>query len=81
VKGKLADYKQLRGGVVYVDELPKNAVGKILRRELRDRAKKRLEGLQRDCEDFLGERRFGALHTPNIRDFFCTSSTTFEGRY
>ncbi|KAF2816390.1 acetyl-CoA synthetase-like protein [Mytilinidion resinicola] len=40
VKSKLANYKQLRGGVVYVDELPKNANGKILRRELRDRAKK-----------------------------------------
>ncbi|KAF2497044.1 4-coumarate-CoA ligase [Lophium mytilinum] len=40
VKSKLADYKQIRGGVVYVDELPKNAIGKILRRDLRDRAKK-----------------------------------------
>jgi 4-coumarate--CoA ligase len=39
VKGRLAAYKQLRGGVRFVDELPKNAVGKILRRELRDRAK------------------------------------------
>jgi 4-coumarate--CoA ligase len=38
-KGRLAAYKQLRGGVRFVDELPKNAVGKILRRELRDRAK------------------------------------------
>jgi len=42
VKSKLAPYKQLRGGVAYVDELPKNAVGKYLRRELRDRAKKEL---------------------------------------
>jgi 4-coumarate--CoA ligase len=39
VKGKLADYKQLRGGVRFVDELPKNAVGKILRRQLRDKAR------------------------------------------
>ncbi|KAE9978658.1 hypothetical protein BLS_000405 [Venturia inaequalis] len=38
VKGKLAPYKQLRGGVVFVDSLPKNAVNKLLRRELRDRA-------------------------------------------
>lgn len=35
----LAEYKQLRGGVRFVDELPKNAVGKILRRELRDKAR------------------------------------------
>ncbi|KAF2095906.1 acetyl-CoA synthetase-like protein [Rhizodiscina lignyota] len=40
VKGKLADYKQLRGGVTYIDCIPRNAVGKILRRELRDMAKK-----------------------------------------
>jgi acyl-CoA synthetase (AMP-forming)/AMP-acid ligase II len=39
VKGRLAEYKQLRGGVKFVDEIPKNAVGKMLRRELRDRAK------------------------------------------
>lgn len=42
VKARLAPYKQLRGGVVFVKELPKNAVGKYLRRELRDRAKKEL---------------------------------------
>ena len=39
VRGHFAEYKQLRGGVRFVDELPKNAVGKILRRELRERAK------------------------------------------
>ncbi|KAF2799867.1 4-coumarate-CoA ligase [Melanomma pulvis-pyrius CBS 109.77] len=39
VRGALAEYKQLRGGVRFVDELPKNAVGKILRRELRDKAR------------------------------------------
>jgi acyl-CoA synthetase (AMP-forming)/AMP-acid ligase II len=39
VKNHFADYKQLRGGVRFVDELPKNAIGKILRRELRDRAR------------------------------------------
>ncbi|KAF2121141.1 4-coumarate-CoA ligase [Lophiotrema nucula] len=40
IKDHFADYKQLRGGVRFVDELPKNAVGKILRRDLRERAKK-----------------------------------------
>jgi acyl-coenzyme A synthetase/AMP-(fatty) acid ligase len=39
VKSRLAPYKQLRGGVVFIDEIPKNAIGKFLRRELRDRAK------------------------------------------
>jgi 4-coumarate--CoA ligase len=40
VADRLAPYKQLRGGVVFVDEIPKNAVGKFLRRDLRERAKK-----------------------------------------
>lgn len=42
VRQRLAPYKQLRGGVVFVDEIPKNAIGKLLRRELRERAKKEL---------------------------------------
>lgn len=42
IKGKLAPYKQLRGGVVFVDELPKNGVNKLLRRELKDRAMKEI---------------------------------------
>lgn len=46
VKGHLAEYKQLRGGVRFVDELPKNAVGKILRRELRERAKAEAAGVK-----------------------------------
>ena len=42
VKQRLAPYKQLRGGVVFVTEIPKNAIGKLLRRELRERAKREL---------------------------------------
>ncbi len=42
VKSKLADYKRLRGGVEFMDKIPKSASGKILRRVLRDaEAKKR----------------------------------------
>lgn len=48
VRSKLAHYKQLRGGVVFVDELPKNAIGKYLRRDLRERAKKEV-GAQRQA--------------------------------
>ncbi|KAF2159480.1 hypothetical protein M409DRAFT_30101 [Zasmidium cellare ATCC 36951] len=40
VKARLAPYKQLRGGVAFIEEIPKNAIGKFLRRELRERAKK-----------------------------------------
>jgi len=37
---KVAKHKQLRGGIVAIDVVPKSAAGKILRRELRERAKK-----------------------------------------
>jgi acyl-CoA synthetase (AMP-forming)/AMP-acid ligase II len=40
VASKLSAHKQLRGGVVYMDAIPRSTVGKILRRELRDMAKK-----------------------------------------
>jgi 4-coumarate--CoA ligase len=35
VKARVAEYKQLRGGVVFVDAIPKNASGKILKKDLR----------------------------------------------
>ncbi|KAK4499750.1 hypothetical protein PRZ48_007936 [Zasmidium cellare] len=35
VKGQVASYKQLRGGVYFMDEIPKSASGKILRKDLR----------------------------------------------
>lgn len=44
VKTRLAPYKQLRGGVLFVDEIPKNAIGKFLRRDLRERAKREMKG-------------------------------------
>jgi 4-coumarate--CoA ligase len=37
VSGRVAGYKRLRGGVVFVREVPKSPAGKILRRELRER--------------------------------------------
>jgi acyl-CoA synthetase (AMP-forming)/AMP-acid ligase II len=39
VSQRVAPYKRLRGGVVIIDKVPKSAAGKILRRELRQRAK------------------------------------------
>jgi acyl-coenzyme A synthetase/AMP-(fatty) acid ligase len=35
VKGKVAGHKQLRGGVVFLNEIPKSASGKLLRKDLR----------------------------------------------
>lgn len=40
VKQSVASYKQLRGGVEFLDAIPKSASGKILRKELRQRAVK-----------------------------------------
>jgi acyl-CoA synthetase (AMP-forming)/AMP-acid ligase II len=37
---KVANHKRLRGGIVFVDEVPKSASGKILRRLLKERSKK-----------------------------------------
>ncbi|KAK2463157.1 hypothetical protein APHAL10511_004812 [Amanita phalloides] len=40
IQKQVARHKYLRGGVVVVDAIPKSASGKILRRELRERAKR-----------------------------------------
>lgn len=40
IGGKVANHKKLRGGVRFVDEIPKSASGKILRRVLKEQAKK-----------------------------------------
>lgn len=39
VDGKVASHKRLRGGIRFVEEIPKSASGKILRRVLRDQIK------------------------------------------
>jgi len=39
VAAKLSEHKQLAGGVVFCDAIPKSATGKILRRVLRDQAR------------------------------------------
>lgn len=39
LREKLAPYKQLRGGIEFIDEIPKSAAGKILRRILVDAAR------------------------------------------
>jgi len=43
VRERVAPYKQLRGGVVFVDAIPKNPTGKILRKVLAERARQEME--------------------------------------
>ncbi|KAF8891748.1 AMP binding protein [Infundibulicybe gibba] len=49
---KVARHKYLRGGVMVIDIVPKSAAGKILRRELRDLARKELNGRDPASEEF-----------------------------
>ncbi|GAA5951876.1 hypothetical protein JCM21900_004172 [Sporobolomyces salmonicolor] len=42
MKGKVAHYKQLKGGIKFVESVPKSPSGKLLRRLLRDQAKQEL---------------------------------------
>ncbi|GMR47070.1 hypothetical protein PMAYCL1PPCAC_17265 [Pristionchus mayeri] len=42
VHGKVSSYKQLKGGVEFIHEIPKSESGKILRRQLRDRLRSKV---------------------------------------
>lgn len=35
VRSKVADYKRLRGGVIFIEAIPRSPTGKILRKDLR----------------------------------------------
>lgn len=43
VKGQLSAYEQLRGGVEFIEQVPRNPSGKILRRMLRDQSASRTQ--------------------------------------
>lgn len=43
MKGKVAPVKRITGGVIFVDAIPKNPSGKILRKLLRDRASQEIK--------------------------------------
>lgn len=40
LSSRVAGFKQLKGGIRFVDELPKNATGKLLRKTLKEMAAK-----------------------------------------
>jgi len=39
VNGRVAYFKQIRGGIIFQDSLPRNSMGKLVRKEMRDWAK------------------------------------------
>ena len=47
MNAKVANHKKLRGGIKFVDEVPKSASGKILRRVLKEDAKKEMEAMNK----------------------------------
>ena len=51
--GKVSNYKKLRGGIRFVDTIPKSATGKILRRVLRDDAAKEGAGKSKISKPML----------------------------
>jgi len=51
LNGRVANHKKLRGGVKFVESVPKSASGKILRRVLKEEAKKEMEGIEREIEE------------------------------
>ncbi len=42
VNKKVTDYKRIRGGVIFRKEIPRNSVGKLVRKHMRDWAKKQV---------------------------------------
>lgn len=42
MRERLAGYKQLGGGVKFVDSIPKNASGKILKKDLKEIARREM---------------------------------------
>mmetsp|Transcript_31458 Transcript_31458/g.61350 ORF Transcript_31458/g.61350 Transcript_31458/m.61350 type:complete len:588 (+) Transcript_31458:38-1801(+) len=73
VKARVSYYKQLRGGVEFVDMIPKSASGKILRRLLRDqdlaRAKQQREEEEEHKQDRAGDRQNKDLELFSYLDY------------
>ncbi len=53
LNGRVANHKKLRGGVRFVDAVPKSASGKILRRILKEEARKEYAELEKGKEGRL----------------------------
>lgn len=76
VNENVAPYKNLRGGVEFIDEIPRSLSGKILRRELKDRLKdltktktspSNFQTRDRRSERITDGGKFNDTETPRLR--------------
>ena len=51
LNGRVANHKKLRGGLRFVESVPKSASGKILRRVLKEEAKSQAAAIDREIEE------------------------------
>lgn len=77
VEENVAPYKKLRGGVEFVDEIPRSLSGKILRRELRDRLKKlkKIESREPSSTSRRSNNQFNST-APKVRNNYSKKPVT-----
>ena len=66
VDENVAAYKKLRGGVQFIDEIPKSLSGKILRRELKDKVRE-LPTVQKSANSNRSFRRKSVKQSDSAR--------------
>lgn len=59
LNGRVTNHKKLRGGLEFVESIPKSASGKILRRVLKSQAKENSEAIDKEIEE--GEKQKARL--------------------
>ncbi|XP_071053248.1 uncharacterized protein [Onthophagus taurus] len=88
LKGKVAPYKELNGGVYFVDDIPKNANGKIMKREIRKYINEKLLKMNNHIvygpkvpliKESLGLYIFNRLKGFNPSDILVVNADTNEG--
>lgn len=53
VNSKVTDYKKIRGDVIFKDQIPRNSVGKLIRREMREWARNQTMHMDKDPHAYI----------------------------